>query len=66
MAYLYLENNLIFKIISRANNNCLLTVSSKPSIINIISSPCNSSLLIEWKPHIHAAGFTHELVNFII
>ncbi|XP_077966857.1 uncharacterized protein LOC144420897 [Styela clava] len=36
-------------------------VPSQPSIINKTSSPCNSNLLITWKPHVRGVGIKHRL-----
>ncbi|XP_077967373.1 uncharacterized protein LOC120342430 [Styela clava] len=37
-----------------------IQVPSQPSIINITSSPCNSNLLVNWKPHVLGIGIEHR------
>ncbi|XP_077966859.1 uncharacterized protein LOC144420898 [Styela clava] len=35
-------------------------VPSQPSTTNITSSPCNSNLLVTWKPHVRGVGIEHR------
>nr|XP_039268425.1 uncharacterized protein LOC120343349 [Styela clava] len=42
-------------------------VPSQPSITNITSSPCNSDLLVTWKPHVRGVGIQHrfQIMDFM-
>nr|XP_039258857.1 muscle, skeletal receptor tyrosine protein kinase-like [Styela clava] len=58
--YKCLASNTVGKTTTSISKTVDITVPSQPSILNITTSPCNSSLWITWKPHLRGIGIKHR------
>ncbi|XP_077966858.1 receptor-type tyrosine-protein phosphatase-like [Styela clava] len=58
--YKCFASNTVGQILHSVSGILNIQVPSQPSIINITSSPCNSNLLITWKPHVLGVGIKHR------
>ncbi|XP_077966860.1 roundabout homolog 2-like [Styela clava] len=58
--YKCFASNTVGKTFYEFTRTLHVKVPSQPSITNIISSPCNSNLLVTWKPHVCGVGIEHR------
>nr|XP_039268408.1 microfibrillar-associated protein 3-like [Styela clava] len=61
--YKCFASNTVGQIPHSASGILNIQVPSQPSITNITSSPCNSNLLITWKPHVRGLGIKHRYLT---
>ncbi|XP_077966538.1 uncharacterized protein LOC120343349 [Styela clava] len=58
--YKCFASNTVGQTLYEFSRTLRIKVPSQPSITKSTSSPCNSNLLITWKPHVRGVGIQHR------